>query len=296
MSTETHPRSSDTDRRRRFRSLLSSPSCIYPASVFDPVSARIAEDIGFEAGMFAGSIAALTVLGAPDLVLLTLSEFAEQIRRICRVSNLPLLVDADHGYGNALNVMRTVEELETAGVAALTIEDTVLPVAFGQSGPAKLVSLEEGAGKMRAALHARRDDALAIVGRTSAPMLTGLEDAIARCQAYEAVGVDALFIAGLRKRAELEALSARVSLPIILGRAEHELVDPDHLTRHHVRIALQGHQPMAAAVRAIHDTLKALREGIPPEKLQGLASAELMGRTSRDNTYRTWTAEFLGIS
>ncbi|GHU20292.1 oxaloacetate decarboxylase [Betaproteobacteria bacterium] len=295
MTTGTETRLSDTARRRRFRDLLSGPSCVYPASVFDPVSARIAEDLGFEAGMLAGSIAALTVLGAPDLVLLTLSEFAEQIRRICRASNLPLLVDADHGYGNALNVMRTVEELETAGVAALTIEDTVLPVAFGQSGPAKLISLEEGVGKMRAALHARRDDALVIVGRTSTPMLTGIEDTIARCKAYEAAGVDALFISGMRKRAELEALSARVSLPIILGRAEHELVDPEHLVRHHVPIALQGHQPMAATVQAIHDTLKALREGTPPEKLQGLATTELMGHTSRDSLYRAWTAEFLGI-
>lgn len=293
MTTET--RLSDTAKRLRFRNLLSSPSCIYPASVFDPVSARIAESIGFEAGMFAGSIAALTVLGAPDLVLLTLTEFAEQIHRICRASNLPLLVDADHGYGNALNVMRTVEELETAGVSALTIEDTVLPVAFGQQGPGRLISLEEGVGKMRAALRARRDDALVIVGRTSAPMLTGLEDAIARCQAYEAAGVDALFIAGLRKRAELELLSAQVSLPVILGRAEHELVDPDHLAHHRVHIALQGHQPVAAAVRAIHDTLKALREGTPPEKLQGLASSELMNRMNRDALYREWSMEFLNI-
>jgi carboxyvinyl-carboxyphosphonate phosphorylmutase len=295
MTIEVETRLSNTTRRLRFRQLLSSPSCVYPASVFDPLSARIAEDLGFEAGMLAGSIAALTVLGAPDLVLLTLTEFAEQIHRICRASNLPLLVDADHGYGNALNVMRTVEELETVGVSALTIEDTVLPVAFGQNGPAKLISLEEGVGKMRAALRARRDETLVIVGRTSAPMLSGLEDAIKRCQAYEAAGVDALFIAGLRKRVELEALSARVSLPIILGRAEHELVDPDHLVRHHVHIALQGHQSMAAAVRVIHDTLKALREGKSPEKLQGLASSELMGRTSRDTLYRAWSAEFLDI-
>jgi carboxyvinyl-carboxyphosphonate phosphorylmutase len=295
MTIETETRLSDTARRLRFRSLLSSPSCIYPASVFDPVSARIAEDLGFEAGMLAGSIAALAVLGAPDLVLLSLTELAEQTHRICRASNLPLLVDADHGYGNALNVMRTVEELETAGVSALTIEDTVLPVAFGQSGLGKLISLEEGVGKMRAALCARRDDALVIVGRTSAPMLTGLEDAIARCQAYEAAGVDALFIAGLRKRAELELLSAQVSLPIILGRAEHELVDQDHLARHRVHIALQGHQPMAAVVRAIHDTLKALREGALPEKLQGLASSESMNHMSRDAMYRAWSIEFLNI-
>ena len=123
-----------TERRERFRAVLDGTSCIYPASVFDPVSARIADDLGFEIGMFAGSVASLVVLGAPDLTLITLTEFAGQARRICRAGNLPLLVDADHGYGNALNVMRTVEELETAGVAGLTIEDTALPQAFGAGG------------------------------------------------------------------------------------------------------------------------------------------------------------------
>ncbi len=121
-------------RRDRFRAVLQGALCIHPASVFDPVSARIAEDLGFEAGMFAGSIASLTVLGAPDIIVLTLSEFAEQAHRICRAGSLPLLCDADHGYGNALNVMRTVEELEAAGVAALSIEDTDLPQPHGTGG------------------------------------------------------------------------------------------------------------------------------------------------------------------
>src|SRR5436190_24238631 len=103
-----------TDRRERFRSILTGGRCVYPGSVFDPISARIAEDLGFEAGMFAGSVASLTVLGAPDLVVLTLSEFAAQALRINRAGNLPLMVDADHGYGNALSVKRTVEELETS--------------------------------------------------------------------------------------------------------------------------------------------------------------------------------------
>src|SRR5215510_5382458 len=122
-----------TKRRERFRAILSGERCVHPGSVFDPISARIAEDLGYEVGMFAGSIASLAVLGAPDIVVLTLSEFAAQAYRINRAGNLPLLVDADHGYGNALSVKRTVEELETAGVAALTIEDTLLPQPYGRS-------------------------------------------------------------------------------------------------------------------------------------------------------------------
>src|SRR5271156_2041356 len=116
-----------TDRRQRFRAILTGTQCVHPGSVFDPISARIAEDVGFETGMFAGSIASFTVLGAPDLVVLTLTEFAAQAYRINRAGKLPLMVAADHGYGNALNVMRTIQELETAGVAALMVEDTQLP-------------------------------------------------------------------------------------------------------------------------------------------------------------------------
>ena len=113
-----------TERRERFRALLAGDRCVHTGSVYDAISARIAEELGFEVGIFSGSIGSMAVLGAPDLVVLTLTEFAAQAYRICRAGNLCLLVDADHGYGNALNVRRTVEELETAGVCALSIEDT----------------------------------------------------------------------------------------------------------------------------------------------------------------------------
>ena len=130
------------ERRGRYRRILEGTTCVHPASVFDAMSARMAESLGFEVGMFSGSIGSGVVLGAPDLTVLTLTEFAEQIRRITRGSDLPLMVDADHGYGNALNVMRTLEELEAAGVSALMIEDTVLPAPFGGRGDG-LVSIDE---------------------------------------------------------------------------------------------------------------------------------------------------------
>src|SRR5580698_3523470 len=193
-----------TDRRERLRSVIAGPRCIYPGSVFDPISARIAEDLGFETGMFAGSIASFTVLGAPDIVVLTLTEFAQQIHRITRAGGLPLLVDADHGYGNALNVMRTVQELEAAGVAALTIEDTLLPRAYGD-GRTQLLSREEGCGKIRAALAARTDPSLVIVARTSAVSVTGLDDAVERARHYAHEGADALFLTGISTPAQLEA-------------------------------------------------------------------------------------------
>jgi carboxyvinyl-carboxyphosphonate phosphorylmutase len=282
-----------TDRRRRFRALLTGNACVHPGSVFDPLSARIAEDLGFELGMFAGSTASLTVLGAPDLIVLTLSEFAQQALRINRAGGLPLLVDADHGYGNALNARRTVEELETAGVACLSIEDTELPTPFGTAKP-RLISIAEGVGKMKAAVSGRQDPLLCIAGRTGAAQITNLDDAIARAKAYETTGVDALFMVGVKTRAEVDAISAATKLPLILGGGTPELSDKDYLAARRVRIALQGHQPLAAAVKAVHDTLKALREGTPPGKLTGIADAELMKRVTRDTDYTKWTKEFLG--
>ena len=202
-----------TERRQRFRAILEGGACVHPASVHDPISARIAADLGFETGMFAGSVASLAVLGAPDLIVLTLSEFADQAYRIGRAAELPLMVDADHGYGNALNVMRTVEELETAGVAGLSIEDTLLPRSFGPSDKAQLLSIEEGAGKMKAALAGRRDPDLVIAGRTSAIGISGLADTIARAKAYAATGVDAMFLVGVKTREELEAVAAEIKIP-----------------------------------------------------------------------------------
>ena len=282
-----------TDRRQRFRALLAGDRCFHPGSVYDPISARIAEDLGFEIGMFAGSTASLTVLGAPDLIVLTLSEFAAQAYRINRAGTLPLMVDADHGYGNALNVKRTVEELETSGVCGMSIEDTELPTPHGTTKP-RLISIAEGVGKMKAALAGRQDPLLCIAGRTSAIIISGLDDAIARGQAYEAAGVDALFFVGIKTRAELDAISAATKLPLILGGVSGDLTDRDYLASRRVRIALQGNQPFAAGVKAVHDTLKALRDGTAPSKLQGVASVDLMKKVTRDDDYTRWTRDFLG--
>ncbi len=283
-----------TERRERFRALLSEERCIHPASVFDPLSARIADELGFELGMFAGSIASLVVLGAPDLTLITLSEFAEQAHRICRAAGLPLLVDADHGYGNALNVMRTVEELETAGIAGLSIEDTVLPADFGQGEKLQLLSVEEGVGKMRAALAARRDPRLVIAGRTSAMAVTGVEDTIVRACAYEAAGVDVLFLIGVKTRAQLDAVASACRVPLVLGSIGPELDDRDYLAARGVRVCLQGHQPFMAGVQAVRETLKALRAGTPPSLLAGVAPAQLMRELSRDAEYARFNQDFLG--
>ena len=285
-------------RREALRSILSGSACIRPGSVYDATSIRIAEDLGFELGMFGGSVASLAVLGDPDITLITLTELAEQMRRMSRAAALPVLVDADHGYGNALNVRRTVQELEAAGAAGLTIEDTLLPQAYGVSEP-QLIPIEEGIGKMKAAVDARSDPALVIMGRTGTrgggPSATSFDDCVVRAKAYEATGVDALFFTGLTMQKQVEAIAAATTLPIVLGNPQGELDDTAFLISQRVRIALQGHAPFAAAAQAVYETLKALREGQSPKALKGLASSELTGRVTREADVKARGAEFLGL-
>jgi len=258
----------------------------------DPVSVRIAEDLGYEVGIFGGSIASLTVLGAPDLILLTLSELAAQAMRISRASELPVLVDADHGYGNALNTMRCVQELEAAGVAGLSLEDTELP-AVTAGGEPRLISLAEGVGKMKAALSARADPDLVIAARTSAAIITDARDAATRMQAYEQAGVDALFLYGVKDLAGLETIARATTLPIILGSAPRSVKEPEVLAANRVKICLRGHQPFAAATQAIYDTLRRLKAGEDPKQLPNLASVSLMETVSRAGDYEHWAAQFL---
>lgn len=280
-----------TERRDRFRAILNGPVCIRPASVFDPLSARIAEHLGFEVGLFAGSMASLTILGAPDLVLLTASELVQQAQRICRATTIPLLVDGDHGYGNALNVARTIEELANVGVAAATIEDTMLPAPFGDAGSNVLTSLEEGVGKMRAAVAARPDKSFVVIGRTNAGS-TDPGDVIRRVGAYERTGVDALFIVGLKSVAELSTIAAATTLPLILANISPELETAD-LSSYRVRINLQGHLPIMVAVQSVYETMKALRDGTSPAQIKNVASSALLKTLTRAASYDEATRRYL---
>lgn len=283
-------------RRSQFREHLNAGACLFPASVFDPMSARIAEEIGYEIGMLAGSTASQTILAAPDAILITLSEFAEQARRITRASALPMMSDADHGYGSALNVKRTVEELEAAGLCGLSIEDTALPEPFASNGQAQITSIDEGVGKMRAAVTAKADPSLVIAGRTSAPLISNMDDCIARVTAYQDAGVDMIFVIGIKTPEQLSRLSDAVSLPLMLGGVPPEMRDATELGRHGVRICLIGHHTTTAAAKAIHDTMRALRDGTAPSELQGQPDAAFMKRVLRAAELDKDRAAFLGAN
>lgn len=280
---------SPSDRRKALRAILQGDGCVRPASTFDPMSALAAQEIGYPMGILAGSIASLSVLGAPDITLLTLSELVEQARRICRVSSLPLLVDGDHGYGNALNVRRTVQDLEAAGVAAVSIEDTLLPAAFGAADAGRLVPVAEIAAKLRAALDARIDPAFVVMGRTHAALARDREDLLARQAALQATGVDAVFVTGLRDPADLDALAARASVPLVLGTMVPGM-DAAALAARQVRICLQGHDAYYQGIKAVYASLARLRPGrdAADEDAQQLAR-----RLARTELHARWGRDFL---
>ncbi|MDH1443292.1 oxaloacetate decarboxylase [Pseudomonas sp. GD03721] len=283
-------RASHHELRSAFRALLASDRCYHTASVFDPMSARIAADLDFEVGILGGSVASLQVLGAPDFALITLSEFVEQATRIGRVARLPVIADADHGYGNALNVMRTVVELERAGVAALTIEDTLLPAQFGRKST-DLISIEEGVGKILAALEARVDPELAIIARTHAGVLE-VDEVIRRTRAYEAAGADGICLVGVKDFAHLEQISAGLKVPLMLVTyGNPELRDNQRLARLGVRIVVNGHAAYFAAIKATYDCLREQRGAQPCD----LNATELTHKYSMPEDYIVWAREFMEV-
>jgi carboxyvinyl-carboxyphosphonate phosphorylmutase len=283
-----------TEQRKRLRTVFAGAQCISPASVYDPLSARVAESVGYEIGMLAGSVASSTTLAAPDLIVLTLTEFADQVRRIMRASTLSLIVDADHGYGNALNVMRTVEELEHAGVSGMSIEDTALPTPFGQpEGADALISVEEMAGKLKAAVAARRDPALVILGRTAALKVEGTGSAVKRAQAFAACGVDAIFLVGVEATDQVRAVRDAVRLPIMVGSAPASIKREDFAAAG-ARVLLQGHQPLPAAVKALKEVYQHLHRGGPPADLKDrIASPKEMDALIGMDAYRKRQKDFL---
>lgn len=283
---------SHQDLRRSFRELLPSQHCFHTASVFDPMSARIASDLGFEVGILGGSVASLQVLAAPDFALITLSEFVEQATRIGRVAQLPVIADADHGYGNALNVMRTVQELERAGVSALTIEDTLLPAQFGRKST-DLISTEEGVGKVKAALEARVDPQLSIIARTNAAVLP-VEDVIHRTKAYQEAGADGICMVGIRDFDHLEQIAEGLTVPLMLVTyANPNLNDNERLAKLGVRIVVAGHGAYFASIKATYDSLREQRN--LTRSTSNLTASELTHTYTFPDTYVNWAKEFMDV-
>lgn len=282
-------------RSTLLREVLAGERCLNCPSVFDPMSARIAEEAGFDIGILGGSAAALTLLGLPDLNLITLTELSGLARRIAQASDLALIVDADGGYGNALNVMRTVGELEASGAAGLSIEDTCLPQAFGQDAD-RLLSIDEAVGKLRAAAVARRDPSFVLFARTSARACASEDELIERLVSYAGTGVDALCVVGADRDTTLEKIAARVRLPLLLiGYAGCTEARLDALAAYRVRLHLDGHHGLSAALDAMRTAYLSLPGTRNAGTLRALSPVALIPHLGRLPVHRQ-AARFLRSS
>ena len=284
--------------RERFRRVLARSTCTLAANIFDPLSSHIAHLLGYDVCVLSGSVGKVANLGVPDIVLSNMSDVVDHCRRITHIAEVSLMVDAEDGFGNAVNVMRTVKELEAAGVSAVEIEDNVVPKRFNVSHPG-LVSTAEQVGKLKAAVAARSDPTTVIVARTSALAECSLDDALDRIRAYADTGAEALMLVGVRQsRSNLEAVHQATSLPLcVLNPPPDVRNDPNFLAASGVRILMLGNPIFAVAVKAIYDSLKHLHEGGALEALQDRqASQDLLRAVNRTDEFMQQQREYMPTS
>lgn len=205
--------------RSKFRSLLREKQIILAPGAFDGLGARMIERGGFPVVYATGGGIARS-MGFPDLGLVSFSEVLHRVKEIVRATLLPVIADADTGYGSALNVIRTVKEFEDIGVAAFHIEDQIFPKRCGHYEGQSLISTQEMAGKIEAAVHARQDPLTVIIARTDARSAFGLDEAILRSRIFVEAGADVIFIEAPRSLVELETIGRQVSVPLIFNMTE----------------------------------------------------------------------------
>jgi carboxyvinyl-carboxyphosphonate phosphorylmutase len=273
-------------KNQRFRALLAQPSATLAGNIFDPLSARIAQIAGYDLLVLSGSVGKAANLAAPDIVLSTLPDVQDHIRRITRNTDIPIMVDAEDGFGNAVNVWRCVRELEAAGVSGIEIEDNVVPRQFGVEHPG-LNPIATHVGKLKAAVAARTDPTTVIVART-ATWGQDREHAVERIRAYSATGAEALMLTGVKSRADIEAThQAAPNMPItVLGPPPGVRDDERFCADNNVRIFM--------TVKAIHDTLKFLKDGGDAAQLKPRqADPALARQIIRSEEFEKWQADYL---
>ena len=280
--------------RELFREVISRPHCTLAANIFDPLSARIAHMLGYEISVLSGSVGKVANLGVPDAVLSNMSDVVDHCRRITRIADVSLMVDAEDGFGNAVNVVRTVREMEAAGVAAIEVEDNFVPRQFNVADPG-LISTEEQVGKLEAAVAARTDPTTVIVARSAALGLCPLDEALDRILAYSQTGAEAVMLTGSSSREQLEAVHGVTSLPLcVLNPPADARNDQAFLDSNGVRILMLGNPTYAVAVQAIYDSLQHLKGGGAMEDLADRqATAGLLRQVNRTDEFVALQEQYL---
>jgi 2,3-dimethylmalate lyase len=264
------------------RDLLKQQRPLVLGGVYDGLSARLAGRAGFEVLFMGGFGVAATMLGEPDFGYLTQTEMAEAARRVCRLTERPVLIDADTGYGNALNVIRTVELFQAAGAAGIFLEDQVWPKRCGHMAGKRIVEREEWLGKLRAVIDSRGRRDVFLVARTDARAAVDLDEAIARGQAARDVGADAVFIEAPESVAELEQVARAIPGPKVANMVEHgrtPLLNPQELHDLGFDLIVTPLACLLASAKALQDTYAILRcEGTLRGHLDQLLSFDYLNQ------------------
>ncbi len=244
------------------RQLLDQHGQLVMPGVYDALSAKIAARSGFEVVFITGYSLSATLLGEPDFGLLTQTEVVNAATRICAVSDTPVIVDADTGYGNAINVIRTVEDLIRAGAAGMFLEDQVWPKRCGHMKGKQVITLEEQLNKLRAAIDARKDRNFFIVARTDSRQAMGLDEAITRGVAFKEAGADAVFIEAPQSKEEMKGIASRVPGPLVanmLERGVTPLMGPAELKELGFQLIVWPLAPLYSVAKTLADTYGTLR-------------------------------------
>ena len=245
------------------RKLLAGPELVLAPGVADAMNARIVAKEGYKALYMTGSGTAAVRLGLPDVGLLTMSEMVDNAQRIADAAGIPLIADADTGYGNAINVRRTVREYERAGVAALHIEDQQWPKRCGHFAGKTLVPVADMVSKLKAAADARRDSDFIVIARTDAYSVEGYEGALERAARYVEAGADMIFVEELRTPDELAEVPRRFPVPALYnmaGSGKTPFLTADEIQRLGFKVAIYPNFIMRAAIHAAQKVLRALRD------------------------------------
>jgi len=268
------------EKRAIFRASLASGRLQLVPGAFNPLSAKLIEDRGFDGVYISGAVIAAD-LGLPDIGLTTLTEVAYRAKQISRMTDLPSLVDADTGFGEPMNVARTVQELEDAGVAGLHIEDQVNPKRCGHLDGKAIVDEKTATKRIRAAVDARRDPNLLIMARTDIRAINGLALAIDRAKALVDAGADAIFPEAMRDLAEFEAIRAAVDVPILANMTEFgksELFTNDQLASVGINLVIYP-------VSLLRLAMGAAERGLDTIKREGSLTSEVPNMQTRARLY-----------
>ncbi len=281
-------------RTQRLRQLLAEPGAVTIPGVYSALTARLAEQVGFPVLYATGAGIANNVLGLADVGLLSMKEVLDQVNYIVNAVGVPVIADADTGYGNALNVFRTVKEFEKAGVAAIQIEDQVMPKRCGHFAGKQVVSVQEMLGRVRAAVDARADSNLVIIARTDARAPLGIQEAIERAEMYIEAGADMTFVEAPRTREELELVGSRLGgrVPQLVNLMEGgatPLCELAELERMGFKLVLYANSALRAGLAAMRDVLTHLRKNGSNIGIQD----RLLSKGERDSlTGLPWINEF----